>query len=117
MKSLQNELAHVEKQFFLLECKKLSREQIKVETIQKKLLQETKALQQLEKKTQGALSKKAFSRVKQQIKDELARAKQLSMSLKAHEKQLKLHFVHDKQQLLRKEREKIALAKRGILVI
>ncbi len=117
MKALQKEMAWVEKQFFLAQCKKLAGEKKNVDTLHQKLKEEVIALQKLDNKIHGAYTRQALLRVKKELQAEVSRVKRQLTSLSAHEQQLKRHFTHDKQQLMRKERERLALVKRGILVI
>lgn len=117
MKALQKDMAWVEKQFFLAVCKKLAGEKKKVDVLHQKLKEEITALQKLDNKIHGAYTRQALLRVRKELQAEVNRVRRQLTSLSAHENQLKRHFAHDKQQLMRKERERLALVQRGILVI
>lgn len=117
MKALQKDMKWVEKQFFLVACKKLAAEKKKVDDLHRKLKEEITALQKLDNKIHGAVTRKALTRVHQELQTEVQKVRRQLTSLSAHEHQLKRHFTHDKQQLMRKERERLALVRRGILVI
>jgi len=117
MKALQKDMAWVEKQFFLVQCKKLAAEKKKVDILHQKLKEEMTAIQKLDNKIHGAYTRQALLRVRKELQAEVTRVRRQLTSLSAHENQLRRHFVHDKQQLLRKERERLSLVKRGILVI
>ncbi len=117
MKALQHEIAWVEKQFFLAECKKLAAEQKRVEKLHKQLMKELKGLLTLENKIHSAISRRALAKVKQEVRGEINRIKHIGLSLREGEKHLKHHFAHDKQQVIKKEKEKLSLMNKGILVI
>lgn len=117
MKALQKEVAWVEKQFLLAECKKLTAEKKKMEVLRGKLQHEGKELQKLDKKLHSALSRKALLRVKQQLQEEINKVKRQATSLENYEKQLQLHFKRDRQAIIRKEKERLAFIKRGMTVI
>lgn len=117
MKALQQDMAWVEKQFFLAACKKLAAEKKKVDLLRKRLDFEVRELQKLDKKIHWAITRRALKKVKEQVHNEAQSVKRQLASLTAHEQQLKRHFAHDKHQLLKKERERIALTRRGFLVI
>ncbi|MBI4441214.1 hypothetical protein HY639_03535 [Candidatus Woesearchaeota archaeon] len=107
----------MEKQFLLAACKKLAHEKQKLDALHESLKQELVEVQKLDAKIHSALTRKALSRVKTLLQEEERKVRSQCASLVAHEKQLKRHFTHDKHQLLRHERERVSLTRRGILVL
>ncbi len=117
MKALQRDLVWVEKQFFLQECRRLAAEKNKVEKLHTQLMHELNGLNGLEKKIHSVISRRALMKVKQELRKEINRIKNVSASLRLHEGHLKHHFALEKTLILKKEKEKLSLINRGIIVI
>ena len=117
MKALQKEMEWVEKQFFLVECKKLNVEKKKVEDLRNKLKNEMVVLNKLDCKIHCTLTKRALGKLKKELKSDGCKLENQYCSLIEHEKHLKRHFALEKYWIIRKEKEKEALTKRGGKVI